>query len=565
MLECQVSGCEKSRPTDLNRLFCDSRRAASSGHGCEYDGHNRFRQIAVIHLGVAYRFNLAQTLNNYPLYKPLRNLLRQFNLQGSIEDIWWYFQAVDHPSSNAKVWTGQAFTNLKSVLYKWEIATLAREIALNATSQGKYRLRPWENMARVLNMLRQVSNEMAGTHITPEQAYNSLNPTGQLQFPWQRQRQFNALMRYFKVFSAPDVEHLLVRETGVSTKEWFSVGFGTTGHLQKEFAISSLQDYRPLGIELERSQAVLRKLSLPIEELRDKVSAAAKYDETWMYTWNPLEGTPLVGLDPSHPELLHCPIPSYVLRRASQGLFYEIANAEGFNSPFGASFQAYVGEVLGETFPGPQYTIYEEREYKVGRERKDGVDWILADDQANLFIECKAKRMTLGAKSAVDPTIIGQQVDFLAKAIIQLYKNIADALAGHTHWQRNNLPIFPLVVTLEDWYLLATSADLLADGVRTKMAEANLDLAWLETMPYTVASCEDFEDVSPTIAEVGIHAFFRLKHAGDQQRWMIQHFAQEQFNEVYRRTVHRKLFREEWIRILPEAALPSWLKSTEAR
>lgn len=503
---------------------------------------------------------MAQTLNNYHRYKPLRNLLRQFNLQGSIEDLWFYYQAVDRRASNAKVWTGEAFTHLQEVVYKWEIAILAREIALNATPEGKNRLRPWPNMARVLNMLRQVSNAMAGADLTPDQAYNSLSPTGQLQFPWQRGRLFNSLMRYFKVFSAPDVEHFLVRATGVTTQEWFRFGFAAAGQLNTACSISADQDYRAIGIDLERSKSVFRKLSQSIEEFRDNVSAAAKYDETWMYTWNPLEGAPFVGLDPVRPGHLHCPIPYYVLQRVSQGLFYEIATAEGFTNPFGTSFQAYVGEVLSETFTSTAFTIYEEREYKVGRDRKDGVDWILADDHANLFIECKAKRMTVGAKSAVDPTIIGQQVDFLAKAVIQLYKNIADALAGRTHWPVNQRPIFPLVVTLEDWYLFGTSTDLLAKGVRTKMVEANLDLAWLETMPYTVASCEDFEDVSPTIAEVGILAFFDLKHSGDHHHWMVKPFANDQFKELYRRTVQRDLFSSEWSRILPEEALPANLK-----
>lgn len=509
-------------------------------------------------------FNLAQTLNNYLRYKPLRNLLRQYNLQDSIEDIWWYFQAVDHHSSNEKVWTGKGFIKLNAELHKWEIAILAREIALNATPRGTLRLRPWPNMARVLNMLRTVTNDMVGPAMTPDQAYNSLNPTGHLQFPWQRTRQLNALMRYFKVFSEPDVERLLIRQTGVSTKEWFLVGFATVGLLQHRCTISAHQDYRSVAIELERSKTVFDKLSQPLEELQSKVNDAARYDDTWMYTWNPLEAKPLVGLDLTHPERLHCPIPHYVMSRVSQGLFYEIAQAEGFNDPFGASFQAYFGEVLSKTFPSPQFTIYEEREYKVGRARKDGVDWILTDDQANLFVECKAKRMTVGAKSAVDPAIIGQQVDYLAKAVIQLYKNIADALAGHTHWPRNERPIFPLVVTFEDWYLLGTSTDLLAEGVRTKMAEANLDLTWLDTMPYTVASCEDFEDVSPTIAEVGIHAFFSLKHSGDQQHWMIKFFANEHFNEAYQRTVHRDLFKDEWDRILPDSVLPSGLKSPES-
>ncbi|MEN9466984.1 MAG: hypothetical protein RL081_985 [Pseudomonadota bacterium] len=48
------------------------------------------------------------------------------------------------------------------------------------------------------------------------------------------------------------------------------------------------------------------------------------------------------------------------------------------------------------------------------------------------------------------------------------------------------------------------------------------------------------------------------------QRWMIQHFAKENFNEVYRRTVHRDLFRNEWDRILPVNALPFRLKSAES-
>ena len=92
------------------------------------------------------------------------------------------------------------------------------------------------------------------------------------------------------------------------------------------------------------------------------------------------------------------------------------------------------------------------------------------------------------------------------------------------------------------------------------MVEASLDLAWLETMPYTVASCEDFEDVSPTIAEVGIHAFFDLKHSGDHHHWMVKPFANECFTELYRRTVQRDLFRSEWSRILPEETLPASLK-----
>ncbi|CAN7637253.1 hypothetical protein LJR129_004914 [Acidovorax sp. LjRoot129] len=495
-------------------------------------------------------------MNSYPQYKPLRNLLRQYNLRGSLEDLWWYFQAVDHPTNKESVWTDEGFRSLKSLVFKWEISILAREIVLHAAPNGKLRMRPWNGMANAINTLRRVGNEMAIANMTPESSFNSLNPIGHQQFPWQRQRLFNSLMRHFKVFSAPDVERLVVRETGVSTREWFFVGFAAAGLLNKEPAMSIRQDYRAFDIELERSDTILEKLSQPLADLREQIVAAARHDETWAYTWNPLEARPLVSLDPMRPERMHCPIPHFVIRRASQGLFYDIARAEGFNNPFGASFQAYFGDVLSATFSSPKFTISEERVYHVGRDRKDGVDWILADETGSLFVECKAKRMTVGAKSSIDPLIIGQQVEFLAKAVIQLYKNIADALEGHTHWAPNGLAIYPLVVTLEDWYLFGPAAGLLAEGVRVKMEEANLDLSWLDSMPYTVTSCAEFEEVSPTIGQVGIEAFFNLKHSGDQRGWMLREFANEQFGEVYQRTCRRDLFKHEWVRILPENVLP---------
>ena len=494
-------------------------------------------------------------LNNFIRYKPLRNLLREYNLQASLEDLWFYFQMYEGTFPMAWIWDGRRRVPIKERIFKWELAALSRELVLHASPAGTLRLSPVQGLVRLTNMLKRVDNDMTKDYMSPESAYNSLSATGQFQFVWQRYREFNALMRYYKVFSAPEVEALLTKQTGVTTREWFLVGFAIAGHLRAHFGISSQQDYSSVGVELTRSQTVFRKLSQPLPALQDQMKQAARYDETWMYTWNPLAAKPLVSLNPGAPHLLHCPVPAFVLSRVSQGLYYEISAAEGFNNPFGESFQAYIGEVLEATFPSPRFELLEEREYKVGRATKHGADWILTDDQANLFLECKAKRMTQEAKSAVDPAVIGQQVDFLAKAVVQLYKNIADALAGHTHWQPNNLPVYPVVVTLEDWYLFGLSADLLVERVETKMAEAGLDLDWLRTMPYSVASCQDFEDVSPTIAEVGIGTFFAAR-SPEHRTWMLQAFARDLFPEVYRRTVHRDLFGDEWVNIVPPQTLP---------
>ncbi|MOA39203.1 hypothetical protein D3C78_1609630 [compost metagenome] len=108
--------------------------------------------------------------------------------------------------------------------------------------------------------------------------------------------------------------------------------------------------------------------------------------------------------------------------------------------------------------------------------------------------------------------------------------------------------------------MFAKSADLLTEGVREKMAEANLDLNWLESMPYTVSACGDFEDVCQIISDVGINSFFSLKKSGGSQIFQIRDLEKSQLNSVSRKTVRRALFKDEWRRILPPQVLPSLLE-----
>lgn len=490
-------------------------------------------------------------------YKPLRNLLRQYNLQQSLEDVWRLFDHLSNKKPLPLSFADGRPHRVRDYLFPWDLDIVARELILHASSTGTRRIDNFNSLKDVVNRIRDTENVSAQAYFAErgtdaQSAFASLFAVVHRQFPWQRKQSWTELMRYLKIFGEKEVEAVLQSGTGLSIREWYFMGMAVSGHMLREPGINADQDFRYFGIPLENSQRFFNKLGIGIEELRRKTHESQRYDENWLYSWNPLDETPLVSLDPKYPNRLHCPEPDLLLRRVSHGLYYDIVNVRGFANPFGQAFQAYIGEVARETFSGVTFELLEEEQYTVGQNVKHGTDWILIDRGANLFIECKTKRVRKAAKLAFDHDAVSADVDVLAGAIVQLYKNIEDALQEHTHWKPNGLPIYPLVVTLEDWYLFGPAlSGMLRKLVLEKLQAQRLSPEILESMPYTVMSSSEFEQTGSVMAKVGIGAFFSNKHRPEYRDWLPQDYAKELFLDAWKES-SRRLFADDWKRLFPE-------------
>ncbi|MDP9877287.1 hypothetical protein J2W25_000850 [Variovorax boronicumulans] len=496
----------------------------------------------------------ATPTDKFRVYREFQSLLSQYNLQQSLEDLWWYSRMFE-PSSTvpiAKISVDGQVIPISTYLGEWDIPVIAREVVLYASKTGTKRLNTWLDFSGVLEKLREVSAAMAAIS-NAEDAYNSLHPTIQQQLKRQGRHSINDLVRAYKIFSASGVEKLLIRETGIPMKVWTLVGFAIAGAMQKDAGINAGKDYTPFGVSKEISRALFTRISRTAEELRELTAREQLQDERWQYTPNPMLSYPLVSVLPGEPHLLHCPLPNYVLERVSSGLYYDIAMKPGFEKPFGAAFENYVGELLHLVFQTPRFTVAEEQPYRVGKNQKHGVDWVVVDEEANLFLECKAKRMSKEGRLSSDPDILRSAVDVLAQGVVKLYKNIEDARQGRTpQWKPNNRPIYPVLLTLEDWILAGPADDLLRKAVAQRFSEANLNPAWLTEMPYSIESCGQFELVSSTIAEVGIGTFFKARFDGETAKWRrLNDVAHHYFKEIYKRTANRELFFNDWANAFP--------------
>jgi hypothetical protein len=198
-------------------------------------------------------------------------------------------------------------------------------------------------------------------------------------------------------------------------------------------------------------------------------------------------------------------------------------------------------------------TVLPEHEYVVGKDRKDSVDWIISDAAATLFVECKTKKIRYGAKFRLaDTSMLDEDLDKMASFIVQMYKTLADALASrYAHWAAPNHPIYPVIVTLEEWYVFGAQIVSAVDQrVEEGLAAEGLDPALLTKFPYTVCSVADFERAMQIMDRVTIRAFMEPRLAGERRFWNVHTHMTTSFAGDLKE-VARDLFPRDTIRIHP--------------
>ena len=501
-------------------------------------------------------------LSFYDDYKPFRNLLRRYNLQAGLEGIWRCSSHLDNgsplPSSLAN--SLPLLRELRDLVYPWDMEIVAKEMIMHASVDNGHELKHWGDIASIVNHIRRLEDAAFQMSVTAgADVLFGVHRVLQRQFPWQEKGVAMAIMRAYKVFGADVMDDLIQREMGMSAKQFFLLGIAVSGGLLKQAGLVTTNDYEFLGISRDASYAFFERVTGDLDVLRASIHSQQTYDHNWLYAWNPLEAKPLVRFDKNYPERVLCPIPRYLLRRTSSGIFYDIVKAKGFDNPYGNSFEVYVGDVLRAVCGSERFSLRGETPYLDSQGTMHGVDWVLSDPSGHLFIESKTKRLSLSARTHSDPAALDRDLLVMARAVTQHYKNIQAVLDGKANFQHDGRPIFPVILTFEDWLIFGpTVHEMLERHVRELLDEAGIPSQVLEEMPYTIMSANDLEIGGQVIAQVGIKSLMSKKIRKEYRQYVFLPFVMEHYPQEMKQ-VRRMLFRAEWEAFLPEAAtLPPW-------
>ncbi len=200
--------------------------------------------------------------------------------------------------------------------------------------------------------------------------------------------------------------------------------------------------------------------------------------------------------------------------RFTGGLYYDFISLPEFGNEFGEGFQNYVGEAIERACPDPLQRI-SEQEYNVGKARKRTVDWIVADEDSALFVECKSKRMSWDAKTALtNLSPLEADIDSMASAIVQVYKTLSDYIANAypKFPAKEGRQIFPVIVTIENWRMFGpVMMNKLTSSVTAKLDGAGLSSNIVKESPYSVWGIEDLEVGLQIMAANDIGSFMEGK------------------------------------------------------
>ena len=220
-------------------------------------------------------------------------------------------------------------------------------------------------------------------------------------------------------------------------------------------------------------------------------------------------------------------MPTLLFWRITAGLYYEILHEDNFGEYFGVSFQNYAGEIIEKSNNEKKINYIPEGVYYIGKARKATVDCIAYDAGSALFVECKTKRLILQAKiELANASVIQAELEKMSQFILQIYKTIDDYRNNYYPSFKfdKNTQIYPLIVTLEDWYLFGDKLIVdLKSLVEQKVQDASLPLSYLDDMPYSICSIEEFEDLMQIVQLHGLQSVMKDKvFDKEKKRWNLK-------------------------------------------
>lgn len=493
----------------------------------------------------------------HDIYKPFRNNLRKHSVFPSLYTAFRFIQFLDHDIDlpdhlNPPLRLGRE-DKMRLGIVQWEFEILIRELILNGDTHSKKDISSWGDVAKQINWIKRIENDAWVSHSGPDDdVLYELVRIAHRQFPWQHGINKAHYARYHRLYNHPGLAEIIRSNYGMEPTELFQISLGLAGHFLKNFSFKLPVTNQLNSVSSEICSAFISKFSIHFEDLKRQYISLASYDVNWAYTFNPLRKTPLLYLP--NEDAVICPIPQFLIRRVTNELYFDlVANQDAFSLHFGPAVQTMIGDVAAVSNVSKSFTILPEARYGSKKAVKDSADWIISDQTAHLFIECKGARVKFqGISDLSSRKFIESEFARIKGFALQLYKTLNSALNGeYPHWQPDDRPIYLMVVTLEDWQTFGLHVQrLVFDPLKNELAASGINPDIVDKHPLSFSGIEDFELAINAADAFGIDAVFKRKNEGEYPQWSIGTFVNQNFSsELNNRP--RGAFLEEWERIVP--------------
>lgn len=427
-----------------------------------------------------------------------------------------------------KAWPNRA-------LHEWELALIAREIVVSGEVNkilAEKDFRNWNYFSSAINKLKDFENNAWHIFGDKESILDELRRIAHRQFPWQSRPSWALFLRYFKIYGNPRLSSITQDVLGMTVLQWYTIGIALTGALLNHPKFNIDANIQISTITKKEFDAFLKLTSIDLDGLNKIIDSNVRFNDEFIYTLNPLEYYPLVKIGSYY----YGPLITLLIWRMTSGVYFDLVKESRFGHPFGLAFQDYILEASKKILIEPM-RVLPECKYKINKKEKDSVDIILLQTEAAIFVEVKAKRVQLKTKTQLIKTdALAKDLDLLSDDIVQLYSAMEDYFANaYPHLPYNPaLKIYPLIVTLEDWYLIGRDADRLYDLIKIKLQDRNISEVRLIECQYAVCSVNAYEHFLQVIAKHSIQDVMSKWFVPERRGHDFGQFIFSEYKDLYK-------------------------------
>ena len=191
------------------------------------------------------------------------------------------------------------------------------------------------------------------------------------------------------IYGYPPLREIIRSAIGLSSEELFLFGMALLGNFTETFALFYPPSIQIPGLSSEGLDRFLSHFSRGLSDLKMLLQDEHQMNDKFAYAYHSLRAYPLIRMKYQARDCLLCPIPTLLFWRFTNGVYYEIFSQPGFENAFGEAFQWYVGQVIEKGTMRERTRLYSECEYRVGKELKRTVDWVV--DQAGAALLSKPR------------------------------------------------------------------------------------------------------------------------------------------------------------------------------
>lgn len=492
-------------------------------------------------------------------YKKLRNYLRQFGDIDSLELIYNYAQYMQTGRKIDKEIQSHSFLDMlknHGNTYEFYLERMAVEIIINSTESSTQKsLKTSNSFAGIHNKLLAFEGYLAKKYITPSNVLLELYRISFRQFSYQQNSACAGYFaRYQKIFEYPGIENLFQAKFGMTSKDFLLHNFGLFScFIRKPYARLNLTSH-PFLSELKLNK-ILEVYSSTLIDLKVALTNERVLDGSYAYANHSLKNRPIISLgkDENDVYCLMCPITQLFVWRFTSGVFYDFVNEKNFSEIWGEAFENYVGDLLR----GRRYTFTFQKQftYKISKAQNPKTsDWILNSVDTTVFIECKAKRAVAQTMAALSEADMEKDLNTLAEAVVQPYKMIRFMEQGKVLGMPLTKYIFPLIVTLEDWWIGGAIVESVDKRVKELMLANGLPLRYLESYPYLIISARELEMLLRVTVSIDVREVLCARHdsamLGQHRGWMFASFLDKYYSQNLRD--NEDLFLDDFGTFIPE-------------